>query len=505
MNTSPTLVTPNIGVATATSVNGTTIPTSKTLVATDSTTYVVPSQTGNANKFLTTDGTTSSWGNVAGALAQPTEPSSPQDGQIWIDTDGTAPTTVVTRWTEQPAAGTTVLTGNDDYSIPLAYSPGYEQVFLNGVLLSRSGSEYTATNGTSITLAAATVAGDIVEVICPLQIATTDTYTQSAVNNAFQANTNNFAAGKNKIINGDFGIWQRGTSFSNPANATYTADRWFVELDGTSFTRTISQQTFTPGTAPIAGYEGTYFLRWNTSVAGTSNTIQALSTRLEDIRTLAGQTVTLSFWAKADASRALTVYAYQQSTGGSGTVTTTVGSATLTTSWARYTMTVALPSMAGVTIGTNSNLQIRIAMPTGVTMTCDFWGMQLEAGSNATAFQTATGTIQGELAACQRYYFRVNGNGSYNPVGFGYSDSTTVARMYVTTPPMRVLPTSIDYTNLSIVADAIYNSTGASIGASSPNMVRVDLTGLSGLTAFRSYALLLQNTANQFLGFSSEL
>ena len=123
----------------------------------------------------------------------------------------------------------------------------------------------------------------------------------------------NFAAGKNKIINGDFGIWQRGTSFSNPANATYVADRWFVELDGSSFTRTISQQTFTPGTAPVAGYEGQYFLRWNTSVAGTSNTIQALSQRIEDIRTLSGQTVTLSFWAKADASRALTVYAYQQS------------------------------------------------------------------------------------------------------------------------------------------------------------------------------------------------
>jgi hypothetical protein len=64
MDTSPTLVTPALGVATATSVNGTTIPTSKTLVATDSTTYVVPSQTGNSGKYLTTDGTTSSWGTV---------------------------------------------------------------------------------------------------------------------------------------------------------------------------------------------------------------------------------------------------------------------------------------------------------------------------------------------------------------------------------------------------------------------------------------------------------
>jgi hypothetical protein len=64
MQASPTLTTPNIGVATATSINGTTIPSSKTLVATDSTQYVVPSQTGNSGKYLTTDGTTSSWASV---------------------------------------------------------------------------------------------------------------------------------------------------------------------------------------------------------------------------------------------------------------------------------------------------------------------------------------------------------------------------------------------------------------------------------------------------------
>jgi hypothetical protein len=64
MNTSPTLVTPALGVATATSINGTTIPTSKTLVATDSTAFVVPSQTGNSGKYLTTNGTVSSWGTI---------------------------------------------------------------------------------------------------------------------------------------------------------------------------------------------------------------------------------------------------------------------------------------------------------------------------------------------------------------------------------------------------------------------------------------------------------
>jgi len=84
MNTSPTLVTPVLGVATATSINGTTIPSSKTLVATDSTAFVVPSQTSNAGKYLTTDGTTSSWGTV-NAL-----PSQTSNAGKYLTTDGTS-------------------------------------------------------------------------------------------------------------------------------------------------------------------------------------------------------------------------------------------------------------------------------------------------------------------------------------------------------------------------------------------------------------------------------
>jgi hypothetical protein len=84
MDTSPTLVTPVLGVATATSINGTTIPSSKTLVATDSTAFVVPSQTSNSGKYLTTDGTTSSWG-VVDAL-----PSQTGNSGKYLTTNGTA-------------------------------------------------------------------------------------------------------------------------------------------------------------------------------------------------------------------------------------------------------------------------------------------------------------------------------------------------------------------------------------------------------------------------------
>ena len=83
MQNSPTLTTPALGVATATSINGTSIPSSKTLVATDSTAYVVPSQTGNSGKYLTTDGTTSSWGTVD-AL-----PSQTGNSGKYLTTDGT--------------------------------------------------------------------------------------------------------------------------------------------------------------------------------------------------------------------------------------------------------------------------------------------------------------------------------------------------------------------------------------------------------------------------------
>ena len=84
MDNTPTLITPVLGVATATSINGTTIPTSKTLVATDSTEYVVPSQTGNSGKYLTTNGTVSSWG-VVDAL-----PSQTGNAGKYLTTNGTA-------------------------------------------------------------------------------------------------------------------------------------------------------------------------------------------------------------------------------------------------------------------------------------------------------------------------------------------------------------------------------------------------------------------------------
>ena len=93
VNTSPTLVTPVLGVATATSINGTTIPSTATLVTTGDTTLLVPSQTGESGKYLTTDGTDSSWDVVSSGSAtyyQPSAPSATAVGELWVDSDATA-------------------------------------------------------------------------------------------------------------------------------------------------------------------------------------------------------------------------------------------------------------------------------------------------------------------------------------------------------------------------------------------------------------------------------
>jgi hypothetical protein len=319
-----------------------------------------------------------------------------------------------------------------------------------------------------------------------------------------------FVAGKNKIINGDFGVWQRGTSFSNPAFGAYAADRWFLSHDGTGVTRTISQQTFAAGAAPVAGYEGTYFLRYAVSVAGTGNTANNLIQKIEDVRKFAGQTVTVSFWAKVATAATYSAGAIAQDfgTGGSSTVFTTPSPATFsfTTSWARYSYTVAVPSIAGKTIGTNSHFDVIIQPLTNTTFTLDLWGVQVEAGSVATPFTTATGTIQGELAACQRYYWRRTGT---QYLGTGSANSATQADFIIQFPvEMRTAPTMATNSGTAYFKGFMGNTdtTATTIGnffTTGTLTVNGRITG-SGLTT--GYATVgFINNAAAYLEASSEL
>jgi hypothetical protein len=289
-------------------------------------------------------------------------------------------------------------------------------------------------------------------------------------------------AGKNKIINGDFGVWQRGTSFT-PTTSVYTVDRWFYASDLGSGA-TITQQTFTPGTAPVAGYEGSYFVRY-ARTSGTTSYNQFYQP-IEDVRTFAGQTVTFSFWAKADAATSITLDGYQvYGTGGSSPTSMGLsGTASLTTSWQRFTFNASVPSIAGKTIGTNSLLRPMFNYGTG-NKVVDLWGVQLEYGSKATPFETATGTIQGELAACQRYCQVANNQ-------FGQMYSTTSARIiWPVQVQMRVTPTVTyptgTFTNF-IEQVGIGNLTPTAFSATSTdnNFIYTNATGMTSGTLFNA-------------------
>ena len=229
--------------------------------------------------------------------------------------------------------------------------------------------------------------------------------------NTVQAPLGN-AAGKNAIINGAFTVSQRGTTFSSPTSGTYNVDRVLCAWDGTGATRTFSQQTQTPGA--ISGVETPYFYRWNQSVAGSSGTFNLMTTLIEGVQTFAGQSVTFSFYAKAASNLSLVAADINQNFGSGGstavTNTMTLSTTSVTTAWTRITATVTLASITGKTIGTGSSIQIRLWLPNNAAFTFDTVGWQLEAGSVATNFQTATGTLQGELSACQRYWSQ-----SYDP------------------------------------------------------------------------------------------
>jgi hypothetical protein len=308
-----------------------------------------------------------------------------------------------------------------------------------------------------------------------------------------------YAAGKNRIINGDFEVWQRGTSFSNPATGAYTADRFSIAWDGLAATRTISQQTFTPGTAPVAGYEGEYFYRWAQTVAGTGTLNQILH-KIEDVRTLAGQSVTVSFWAKAASSRSIGVFLGQRfGTGGSAYAGVISSTASLTTSWQRFTFTGTAPSLTGKTIGAGNNLELLLDL--GVTtFTIDVWGVQVEQGSTATAFQTATGTIQGELAACQRYYW--NATTANNTIGAGVVSSATNAFISVKLPQtMRIVPTLTYTTASTLEAGGSAAVTAATIAVGGLDGVGLACT-TSGLIGGRGAILYVTTGSFQF---SSEL
>ena len=349
-----------------------------------------------------------------------------------------------------------------------------------------------------------------------------DVYSASDVNdtngtiNLFQTSTLSMAAAKNYLINGGQDIWQRGTSVAVTAadTNTYTSDRWMARRAG-SGGATITRQA-TGDTTNLPNIQ--YCARVSRDSGNTATGAINFTNGFESANSIpfAGKTVTISFYARKganySATSSLLSVVLQTGTGTDQNYWGYTGSAvplsatvTLTTTWQRFTQTVTLASTA-----TELGLNFQFT-PVGTAGAADYYeitGVQLELGSYATTFSRAGGTIQGELAACQRYYIRWQGQ-AYEPMGFGWCWSGTTQAVVALQLPvqMRVPPTAVDFSTLQL------NNLG--VGAVAVTSLSLDYTGTkvtqvlaqvaSGLTANRIFPLITNNSTSGFRGLSSEL
>lgn len=317
-----------------------------------------------------------------------------------------------------------------------------------------------------------------------------------------------YPAGRNKVINGKFDIWQRGAGTFSADGAS--ADRWVLALSGA--TAGVTRQSFTVGQTDVPNNPD-YFLRLAVTTGDNSCRIE---TRIEDVTESSSETFTISFYAKGTnpAGGSLDVIGRQEfGSGGSAGVIVTAGSIVLTTSWQKFSKTFTYASVAGKTIGAGNWYGIDIRQPISDTgtaaWTLDISNVQLENGSTASPFQTASGSIGGELALCQRYYYRSIAGTTTGDFAQGQVTSVTNVNCVLQLPvTMRTATATIDYPAMSnfVISDATSaaNPTSITLNQATTDNVSLSVVYLS-FTVGRIGRLYANGTTSAYIGVSAEL
>lgn len=319
--------------------------------------------------------------------------------------------------------------------------------------------------------------------------------------------------GRNRIINGDFSVNQRGFTSATLSLwfGGFSADRWNTWTSGGSLT--ISLQQAVSGELPESARQ---FIRLAVSGQSGSDSTN-LQQHIEGVRTLSGKTATVSFWARcASGSSRLSVDLSQEfGSGGSpsGPVLITPAIIKLANNWTRYSITFQVPSLVGKTIGTDGNDRLTLrflvsqgGQPLGIQSdTFDIWGVQIEEGSYATPYEKKT--YAQELRNCQRYFTRLGGD-AYTVFGTGIGITATEALITCPLPTtMRAFPVistvyTLRLTNgavsmnvTGVIAQSLYGSRTAPV---------VNATS-SGLTVGSFYWLDANGIYAAYLDFNAEL
>ena len=390
---------------------------------------------------------------------QATAPTTPSTGDLWIESDVDVPSVdsaLLLRWRKTMAGGETSLSGNDDNALPLTYTPGYEQLYINGVLQVRT-LDYTATTGNTITGLTALVANDVVEIFSALAYNVANVYNQTQSDARYFISSTQ-PTNRNAFINGSFAIDQRGTVSTGPTALAYSAcDRWYQFCTGSA--SAISSQKVA-GTAPnqynlrITGYAG--------------NTGVGFGQRIEDLNCFhfAGQTATLSISLASSVITSITWTAYYANTANTfGTIASptrtqiATGTFTISSTLTAYSASMFIPSAAttGIEIVFTGG-----ALPASQTLTIS--NAQFELGSVATSFERRP--IGLELALCQRYLPMLVGKVDFMGLAYATNGGVFAVPFPVTA---RTIPTSVTTSNM-----VIYNNVNTLV---TPSSITLNVSG----------------------------
>lgn len=199
----------------------------------------------------------------------------------------------------------------------------------------------------------------------------------------------------NIVRNAQFYYWNYGTAFTDARGSQsfsdYVCNDWLYEKESVNSVVNLTRQTFALDQTDVP-QNPTYYFNYECTTAGTGETNNRFFQTYKGVNTLAGETVSLSFYAKSSSASTLLLYVGQDfGTGGSPStnVETLAITADLSSDWQRYTVeALVIPNMVGKTIGSNGNdiLFIRFNFPNNSLANIDIANVQFQNSATISEF-----------------------------------------------------------------------------------------------------------------------
>lgn len=330
-----------------------------------------------------------------------------------------------------------------------------------------------------------------------------DVYSKAEVQEVTQSNANT-------LINGDFQVWQRGTSFSNVDNM-YTADRWLCDAySSPGDSSSVSREPFTPGQSVIPlPNNPEYYLHYVRNQQGSSDQ-SVIRQRIENLTMVQGMH-TLSYWAYSDKNITLSLNFVRRFSGGGSTDNQLI-EVTHLTGWNYYEHQVDIGSLSGQTIGDGNYLEIAwvdFAVEANGAFTFDIANVKFEKGSVATPFESEPyGDV---LAKCQRYYEKQDFSDKQVFFASGQAVAATAARL--TLPYETVKRTNSPTITSSSAGSFFVNAaagnslqvTSLSFDSAGNKYLRILADVSSGLVTGNATIIKSDGNADRFIAIDAEL